>query len=136
MAQASVDVELTEHPGSPASHVSLVKTMSSAKTGRTHVVLVPRQNLIFKDMDKQISEMEYSMKNSLSQILASIANLNHQHTGGACTTPKADRSDRENTPPGRCRPMISLNNGIDEYIVSLHPRDREIRDLYGLEGEA
>jgi len=136
MAQASVDVELTEHPGSPASHVSSVKTKSSAKNREDTRGSSSKSKLNLKDMDKRISEMESSMMNSMSQILASIANLNQQHTGGACTSPKADRSDRENTPPGRCRPMMSLNNGIDEDIVSLHPRDREIRDWYGLEGEA
>lgn len=136
MAQATVDVELSEHPSSPASHVSSVKTKSSAKNREDTRGSSSKSKLNLKDMDKRISDMESSMKNSLSQILASIANLSQQHTGGACTSPKADRSERENTPPGRCRPMLSLNNGIDEDIVSLHPRDREIRDLYGLEGEA
>lgn len=170
MAQASLKDTLLVTTEADLNSVSSVASKTSDKSSSKTTRGSGSSKLSLKDMDKRISLMELNMNTSFNRIMESLDKFTPEHTGGTCTSPRAETRERNgastgrrifdnftaehtgstctspraearegnSAPTGRRRSIISLNNGIDEDIVqedalSLHPRDKEIQELYGLD---
>lgn len=100
--------------------------------------------LTLREMDKRMVQLESTLASNMSQIMETLNGLKQQQTLGSAQQ-RAIADDRDSTPSGRHRPLISLNNGIDEDIVShhskqneldtlsLHPKQKELDTLFGID---
>ncbi|KAH3736814.1 hypothetical protein DPMN_043387 [Dreissena polymorpha] len=93
--------------------------------------------------------MEAKFDSNIEKLLQSLETVKNAHLSGGSASPNTENKQPtvgsaqlravsgDTVSVSRPRQLISLNNGIDNDIVSdeilsLHPRDQERRDLLGL----